>query len=352
MPSIPKVLRRNSTEQTLAASVHEKLHHSSNKTRPAVDQGEHAFVAPAEGDLRSVCPALNTLANHGYLPRDGKNISFKVLSHALQAGYGISSFFANFLVLGSYILLHQSPRTPINLRDVGKHGGIEHNASLVHDDDIDGSFDAPAQVNPDLLEKLISKSYTPPSLVSHEKDDSIYLDDIAWARVHREKDSSEAAGKPVDPLHAEIARGEMAMVFNIFGKGKEKKLNAHDFRVWLDENRFPPGWSPSHTEHLVDTMFESKKIRTQMQKIRNDHTKLFGQLEKLVTGKGHGVLTAMWRLIETLALKLDKKAQDRRSASSSSGSSTPSTPTTPTTPTTPFTPTTLVAPMDEKPKAN
>lgn len=32
--------------------------------------------APAADDLRSPCPVLNALANHGFLPRDGRNSKF------------------------------------------------------------------------------------------------------------------------------------------------------------------------------------------------------------------------------------------------------------------------------------
>jgi hypothetical protein len=31
------------------------------------------------GSVRSPCPGLNSLANHGFLPRSGKNISIPVL---------------------------------------------------------------------------------------------------------------------------------------------------------------------------------------------------------------------------------------------------------------------------------
>nr|XP_018909010.1 PREDICTED: aromatic peroxygenase-like [Bemisia tabaci] len=33
--------------------------------------GDHAWMAPGPNDQRGPCPALNALANHGYLPRDG-----------------------------------------------------------------------------------------------------------------------------------------------------------------------------------------------------------------------------------------------------------------------------------------
>ncbi|TFK18470.1 Cloroperoxidase [Coprinopsis marcescibilis] len=36
-----------------------------------VDNAAHPWRAPRAGDQRGPCPGLNTLANHGYLPRDG-----------------------------------------------------------------------------------------------------------------------------------------------------------------------------------------------------------------------------------------------------------------------------------------
>ena len=37
-----------------------------------------------EPDLRAPCPGLNALANQGYLPRDGKNITHPRLEAALM----------------------------------------------------------------------------------------------------------------------------------------------------------------------------------------------------------------------------------------------------------------------------
>lgn len=33
--------------------------------------GAHAFLAPGASDLRGPCPAMNALANHGYIARNG-----------------------------------------------------------------------------------------------------------------------------------------------------------------------------------------------------------------------------------------------------------------------------------------
>ncbi|KAF2769284.1 Cloroperoxidase [Teratosphaeria nubilosa] len=43
----------------------------SSSTGPIDVSGEHAFQAPGPTDQRGPCPALNALANHGYISRDG-----------------------------------------------------------------------------------------------------------------------------------------------------------------------------------------------------------------------------------------------------------------------------------------
>jgi len=47
------------------------------------------FKAPKEGSVRSPCPAINTLANHGFINRDGKNINVLDLAAALEEVYNV-----------------------------------------------------------------------------------------------------------------------------------------------------------------------------------------------------------------------------------------------------------------------
>ncbi|KAJ3740778.1 Chloroperoxidase [Lentinula detonsa] len=39
-----------------------------------IDWSAHQWQAPSPTDSRGPCPGLNTLANHGFLPRNGSNI--------------------------------------------------------------------------------------------------------------------------------------------------------------------------------------------------------------------------------------------------------------------------------------
>jgi hypothetical protein len=79
---------------------------------------------------RGPCPGLNTLANHGYLPRNGRDISLEILADAMLEGYNIAKSDA-------LILFTQAVRTnpkpfarTFDLEDLGREGVLEHDFSL------------------------------------------------------------------------------------------------------------------------------------------------------------------------------------------------------------------------------
>ncbi|KAF1775390.1 NADP-dependent oxidoreductase domain [Phytophthora cactorum] len=97
---------------------------------------------------RSPCPALNTLANHGYLPRNGQNITHDKLSTALQNVYNIGPGVVA-------ILISQLP-DPISLDYLGIHNNVEHDASLAHTDAYYGHD--PMLANETLAEDLFKRA--------------------------------------------------------------------------------------------------------------------------------------------------------------------------------------------------
>jgi hypothetical protein len=68
---------------------------------------------------RSPCPGLNALANHGYLPRDGKNIDYAMINKASQEAYNFAP--------GFYV-------DAVNLVDLARHDTIEADGSLTRND--------------------------------------------------------------------------------------------------------------------------------------------------------------------------------------------------------------------------
>jgi len=226
--------------------------------------GAHEWSPPKEGDSRSPCPALNAMANHGYLPHDGMNISIFRLIGALRACYGLSLPFSVFLAIGSFFLLKRI--SPVSLEQIGKHNCIEHNASLVHDDCPSTEEYAPIRVVPALLESLIgrrpSDEKKPDAVAS---DDLLEIEDVAKFRLRRENECG-----PVDSVHAEIARGEMAIALGVW----EHKVGSHAgirkdwLRDWFEYGRLPNGWRPTHSQGLRDTVRRSTKMRNMMTEMK------------------------------------------------------------------------------------
>jgi hypothetical protein len=68
---------------------------SPNDKRPSPD---HPFIAPGPTDQRGVCPGLNTLANHGYLPRNGI-VNAGQIVQATKEGFNMAEDLSSLLNL-------------------------------------------------------------------------------------------------------------------------------------------------------------------------------------------------------------------------------------------------------------
>ncbi|UZJ55619.1 hypothetical protein CBS101457_004939 [Exobasidium rhododendri] len=107
----------------------------------------HQYIAPGATDVRGNCPTLNTLANHGYLSRDGIT-SFAEAANAIQTAYSMSFDVAVFLsalgllaggdiVTGAYSIGGQDSRVPNTVGTaygIDRHGLFEIDASISRGD--------------------------------------------------------------------------------------------------------------------------------------------------------------------------------------------------------------------------
>jgi hypothetical protein len=185
-------------------------------------------------------------------PRDGKNISAWDLVCALRNGYNLSTVLACILSFGAILLLGQF--RCISLTDLARHNLIEHDASLVHKDDLNGDEYAPTRVDKRLLTALCEEA-------GKVLPDRMTLEDAARIRVKRETQCYK-----LDHVHAEIARGEIVISIAVLG-GKDAVKNGvsisalHD---WLKYERLPAGWKPDHTQGLYQTYKMAKFVRQRM----------------------------------------------------------------------------------------
>ena len=121
------------------------------------------YTPPREGDSRSACPMLNAMyflrrrvknytdscrANHGILPHDGKNITFRDLNTAVRQTFNFAPSFCFFVPKFSADFLNRSYWTDkFDLDELSKHNAIEHDASLTRRD----AAQVPDQGKPDLM---------------------------------------------------------------------------------------------------------------------------------------------------------------------------------------------------------
>ncbi|KAG6868292.1 hypothetical protein C0993_005368, partial [Termitomyces sp. T159_Od127] len=195
--------------------------------------------------------------------RDGKNIGLWGLIRGLKECYNLSTPLAIFLAIGGFFLLRRIGR--VDLYDIGEHGKIEHDASLVHRDTPVGQQYAPIEVEEELVDLLADDAKTGSE---GEGGERTLMDarDVARARVRREKQSPR-----LDAVHAEIARGEMAIVLGVFEKheGTNVGVPVEWMREWMYHERLPKEWERdgTHVQGLLNVISRAKSIRLAMQSL-------------------------------------------------------------------------------------
>jgi hypothetical protein len=199
-------------------------------------------------------------------PRDGVNISRPMMIRALQEGFHLSFPLAWTITYGGYLLTGQFKM--MSLYDLCRHNGIEHDASVIHADTWPGHEYAPAGHDHHLWQALKKES-------SDKK--TLSIDDFARIRIHRETESAST----LDPTHAEIARGEVALVLDIFGNSR-RRIDLDILRESWCEERFPQGWKPSHRQTLARTILTAQGIKQRMHHERTGEPLRQNWIQKVV----------------------------------------------------------------------
>ena len=134
-----------------------KKNHSadnSNSQDPADDP--HRFLPPGPNDKRSPCPAINVLANHGYIARDGVSIDIDDLAAALSMVFPVSDDFPYQPLGGAQAagLMDAGDATKLTLDRLFEPKKQEHDASLTRVDSYFG-VDKAMHVDMGLMDQLL-----------------------------------------------------------------------------------------------------------------------------------------------------------------------------------------------------
>ena len=251
------------------------------------------YSPPTPSDTRGPCPMLNTLANHGYIPRSGQNIRASEITLALHDVVGVSSVVATLFTYPIFFVhrntsTNQQPPSPntnkswfsrtwhrvrtfnplttlifrwgmrrpgqrdplsgakvINLDQLATPHAIEHDISLTRRDRAQPEGCITKQ--PDLIQALLSCA-SAGSTQAHGTGDSqmITIQDLASFRKRRITEQKEAnPGCVYGKLEHTFACMEIALFMQVFGHdfgGKE--VPCEYARAFFADERLPfeEGW--------------------------------------------------------------------------------------------------------------
>ncbi|KAH8655054.1 Chloroperoxidase [Tricladium varicosporioides] len=94
----------------------------------------YTWVAPDSTARRSPCPMLNALANHGFLPHDGANISMDDLVTGLSESINLAAAATQFVGAKALTASTTGNASTFHLDDLNTHHILEHDSSLSRND--------------------------------------------------------------------------------------------------------------------------------------------------------------------------------------------------------------------------
>ncbi|KAK6844020.1 hypothetical protein PG987_004880 [Apiospora arundinis] len=214
--------------------------------------GTGDWQAPTKGDVRGPCPMLNSLTNHGYLPRNGKGITKQMAVEVLSDVLNWDASVVNDL----YDFAQPTNPTPnatnINLDELSTHNILEHDGSLSRQD---ANF-GPADV---FNETIWDET------VSYFTGDTIDVAMASAARTARVVTSASTNPQFTLPqLGAHFDYGETAAYQFVFGKWdleaqdpKDKVLTPKNLVQYFFANERLPyelGWKKPENRLVMNTL--------------------------------------------------------------------------------------------------
>ncbi|KAI0772774.1 chloroperoxidase-like protein [Trametes elegans] len=200
------------------------------------------YIPPTKGDSRCSCPALNALANHGILPRDGRNITFPELGKAIRDVYNFAPTFGFFGPKHAADFLARDYWTDsLDLSDLDAHNCIEHDASVTRMD----SYHEPDQgkIPQELIEEVLSSGTGPGG--------NLVPADLSRLMGKRRVEAKKANPKySLSLFHKLFGSWNCSTLVRIFGG------SVQDLRVILSEERLPEGWEPRFRRRMGLTILE------------------------------------------------------------------------------------------------
>ncbi|KAJ7113964.1 Chloroperoxidase [Mycena epipterygia] len=214
----------------------------------------NAFIPATPTDSRSPCPGLNTLANHGYLPRNGMNFSIPQLMDAALNGFNVN--WDPILVAAKFGLLSGADAGSFQTMSLGAlslHNLVEHDASISRNDFGDGTGDN------------VHFNETAFSTLANANPGVDYYNTTSAGMVQRDRLALSVATNPnvVNTFKEFALRSrESALYISIFGDPLTGVASKEFVQIFFREERLPiaEGWKKPTTLITVDTLTPLERV--------------------------------------------------------------------------------------------
>ncbi|KAF7314220.1 Cloroperoxidase [Mycena kentingensis (nom. inval.)] len=223
-----------------------------------IPDAAHPFIAPGLSDQRGPCPAMNTLANHGYIPRNGI-ATFEQIMLAMMEAFNIESNFgsimlANNMLTRANVFTNQIsiggvsdliPPMPHNVDGpevggISKHGRFEGDASMTRADALLGD-----NVHfQDILYDMDLLSLGKFGANGPEGDNTVWNLDalIAMKKQNIQMDQAANRGFEFPARRVNAAFTQAAFIVNVFANGTTKEASLSTIGSFFRNQTFPENW--------------------------------------------------------------------------------------------------------------
>ncbi|KAK3070469.1 hypothetical protein LTR53_010425 [Teratosphaeriaceae sp. CCFEE 6253] len=211
------------------------------------------WTHPGPGDVRSPCPALNTLANHGLLPHSGKGITTADILSAFAVGQNFAADTVTAAAAGALALC--SAETGVNcttwdLDMLDKPHAIEHDNSLSREDYNFGRNNNTV-FSPRIWGQVL-RIWRGAPIINFELANAARAERLTVSNI------TDAPGWFVPAVAAGFH--ETAFYLSLFGDPVNGNARQDWINVWFEQERMPfeLGWTatqrPTITEASLDAM--------------------------------------------------------------------------------------------------
>ncbi|KAI5919028.1 Chloroperoxidase [Camillea tinctor] len=218
---------------------------------PHYARGSIEGWAPAgPNDFRGPCPMMNTLANHGFLPHDGKGLTKEVVVKGLKDGLNFNETLGGIMFDQAIIANPEPNATFFTLDNLNRHNVLEHDASMSRSDAFFG--------NNHIFNQTIfdtTKVYW--------TDETLSAEMLANGKLFRQIESRSTNPEYTFTATTEaFSLGEVAAPIIVFGEIEGGTVNRSFVEYFFQNERLPAelGWVKKSSPVTIDQIIRTSQL--------------------------------------------------------------------------------------------